>query len=184
MKSAVLVIDMVQDNFPAGRDIPISVQARAVVPNINRLTAWARHNDYPVVFACDCFRSTDFIFESKLKPHSLDGTGGCEVMSELEVLPGDEVLYKRRFSAFFKTHLDADLRRSGVEQVFVCGIATHICVLSTVMDALCHDFRAVFVEDASASYTLEAHQQTLDLYRQNPLHPLLQVLSTDAILAS
>ena len=62
------------------------------------------------------------------------------------------------------------------------GIATHFCVLTTALDALCHDFRAVILEDCSAAPTPEMHQRTLDNYRRNPLYPLLRVMDSAAFL--
>ena len=64
----------------------------------------------------------------------------------------------------------------------VAGIATEYCVLTTVMDAVCHDFKAVFVEDCSASYSESIHKQTLDLYRRNPLYPLMRVITSSELV--
>jgi len=177
MKPSVLVIDMVKDTLQGEREFPITPHAKAIVPRINQLTAWARGNDYPVIFACDSFLKNDFIFQGKMKPHSLRGTQGAEVTDLLEQKDSDVFLPKRRFSAFFKTDLDQTLRAWKVDCVLVCGIATHICVLTTVLDAVANDFRAVMVEDATASYSAEVHEKTLDLYRRNLLFPLLQVQS-------
>jgi nicotinamidase/pyrazinamidase len=182
MNAAVLVIDMVKDTFSEEHPYPITPQAQAIVPAINRVTAWARKNDYPVVFACDSFLEDDFIFKGKMKPHSLRGTSGSEVTDLLDFYAGDVYLPKRRFSAFYKTDLDQTLRGRGVDTVVVCGIATHFCVLATVLDALSHDFSAVFVDDATASFSAEAHQSALDLYRRSPLHPLLRVMTTEEVL--
>ena len=55
-------------------------------------------------------------------------------------------------------------------------ISTHFCVITTALDALCHDFRTVIIEDGTAAYSPEIHEQTLSLYRRNPLYPLLQVM--------
>lgn len=181
MQPAVLIIDMVRDTFE--HDFPITSQARAIVPAVDRLTAWARGKGHPVVFACDSFLPDDFIFGGRMKPHSLRGTPGSEPATELDRRPGDVVLPKRRFSAFFKTDLDQTLRTWGVDTVLVCGIATHFCVLATALDAVCHDFQAVLIEDATASYSPALHRQTLDLYRKNPLHPLLAVEDTRAVMS-
>jgi nicotinamidase-related amidase len=170
---------MVRDTFE--HDYPITPHARAIVPKVNELTAWARRRDHPVVFACDSFLPDDFIFGGKMKPHSLRDTPGSEVASELPRAASDVILPKRRFSAFFKTDLDQTLRTWGIDTVLVCGIATHFCVLATALDALCHDFQAIIIEDAAASYKPEIHEQTLDLYRKNPLYPLLQVLSVEEV---
>ena len=117
-----------------------------------------------------------------MKAHSLRGTAGAEVLEDLDRAPADIFLPKRRFSAFFKTDLDMTLRLLQIDTVAVTGIATHFCVLTTALDALCHDFRAVILEDCSAAPTPEMHQRTLDNYRRNPLYPLLRVMDSAAFL--
>jgi nicotinamidase-related amidase len=175
MRAAILVIDMVKDTFQEDHPYPITPHARAIVPRINQVTAWARLQGHAVVFACDSFLEGDFIFKGKMKPHSLRGTPGSEVTELLDRGPRDVVLPKRRFSAFFKTDLDQTLRGWGIDTVAVCGIATNFCVLATALDALCHDFQAILLEDASAAFRPDLHHQTLELYRKNPLSPLLRV---------
>lgn len=182
MRSAVIVVDMLKSALQGEREYPVSGPARAIVPTINRLTAWAREKDYPVVFACDSFLPGDFIFRGRMKPHSLRGTPGSEPADSLERSPQDTVLYKRRFSAFFKTDLDQTLRTWGVERVLCCGIATHFCVWATVLDALSHDFQAVLVEDACADPQPELARMLLAGLRRNPLEPLLRVVTLEQLL--
>ncbi len=176
MKAAVLVIDMVKDTFLEDDPYPITPQALAIVPCINAVCTRARGLGFPVIFACDSFLAEDFIFKGKMKPHSLRGTDGSLVHEGLSQEPGDVYLPKRRFSAFFKTDLDQTLRAWEVDSVLVCGIATNFCVLATALDAICNDFKTVIVEDATAAHSAKVHAQTLDLYRKNPLFPLLRVL--------
>ncbi len=183
LRTAVVVVDMVADYFRPEAGLPITPHARAIVPVINRLTAAARRAGLPVVFACDSFLEGDFIFGGRMAPHALRGSPGAEPVDLLERGEGDIVLPKRRFSAFFKTDLDQTLRTLGVEGVAVCGITTHVCVLATVLDAVCHDLHTFVVEDACASHKLEVHEAALSLYRNNPLEPLLRVLTAEAYLA-
>ncbi|HSO71787.1 MAG TPA: isochorismatase family cysteine hydrolase [Thermodesulfobacteriota bacterium] len=182
MKPAIIVVDMVKDNFHDEDHLPITVQARAMIPALNRLLQAARSKGAPIIFACDSFLVGDFIFQGKMKAHSLRSTPGAEVLEDLDRTPADIFLPKRRFSAFFKTDLDMTLRLLQIDTVAVTGIATHFCVLTTALDALCHDFRAVILEDCSAGPTPEIHQRTLDNYRRNPLYPLLRVMDSVAFL--
>ena len=91
-------------------------------------------------------------------------------------------LPKPRYSAFFKTGLENTLREMDVTMCAVGGIATNFCVLTTALDALQHDFKAVFIEDCSTAAKQEIHEHTLGLYRRNPLYPLLQVLNSSELL--
>ena len=58
----------------------------------------------------------------------------------------------------------------------VAGVATHVCVLMTAMDGICHDFRVIVVEDCCASYRAEMHQCTVKIYDRSPLEPLLRFM--------
>jgi nicotinamidase/pyrazinamidase len=53
------------------------------------------------------------------------------------------------------TDLASDLRRHGVERVFVCGLATDYGVKATALDAKANGFDVVVLRDASAAINLE-----------------------------
>jgi nicotinamidase/pyrazinamidase len=183
-KPALLIIDMVKDNLDEGKGYAITSLAHQIVGPINDLIGVFRRQGWPVVFPTDAYRPEDFIFEGKLQPFSLVGTEGAEVANELDYRPEEDLwLPKPRFSAFFDTDLDEWLRERGVTLCAVAGIATEYCVLTTVMDAVCHDFKAIFVEDCSTSYSERIHEQTLGLYRRNPLYPLLRVITSSELVA-
>lgn len=182
MRPAVIVVDMVNDNVHGKEHWPITDQARAIIPAINLLLAAAHQRAWPVVFACDAFLADDFIFGGRMKPHSLQGTPGAQPIAELDRQPGDLVLPKRRFSAFFGTDLAQTLHAAGVDTVLVCGISTNFCVLTTALDALCLDLAAVLVEDCCAAARTELHEATLSCYRKNPLRPLLRVERVEQVL--
>jgi nicotinamidase/pyrazinamidase len=181
MKTAVLIIDMVQDYFTHG--YAITEPARAIIGPINDLTAAARAAGMPVIHSTDSFLEGDFIFKGKMKPHSIRGTAGAEVAEGVVVEPTDVWLPKRRFSAFYKTDLDQTLRTWGVEQVAVGGIVTQVCVLATALDSVQNDFRTIIVEDCCASPTEEQRNHCLNLYRRGPLDPLFRVMTGPDLIA-
>lgn len=177
--SALLIIDMVKDNFDESKGLPITPLAKAIIPAINAAISGFREKGWPIVFSTDAFHPDDFIFTGRMKPHSLAGTKGAEVIDELDRKPSDYWLPKPRFSAFFKTGLERWLRDRGVSLCAICGIATNFCVLTTAMDALCHDFRTVILEDCCAASSQEIHEATLNLYRKNPLYPLFRIMKSE-----
>ena len=181
-KPALLIIDMVKDYFDDGKKLPISSLAREIIKPLNHLIGVFRDHHWPVVFSTDAFNREDFIFTGRMHPHSLAGTEGADVIDELDKSEDDLWLPKPRFSAFFQTDLALWLHERRVTLCAVGGIAAHFCVLTSVMDALCHDFKAVMLEDCSAAYPAEVHEQTMDIYRRNPLYPLFRVLKSTELL--
>lgn len=182
MKPAILVVDMLKDTFKEGSRLPITQEARQIIPNLQHLLKESRKQGYPIIFACDSFLREDFIFKGKMKPRSLRGTEEAEVVDDLKPEPTDMVLPKRRFSAFFKTDLDQTLRTLGVDTIAVAGITTEVCVLMTAMDGLCHDFSVIILEDGCASRSRTFHEACLNLYRDFALYPLLRIMTHEEFL--
>jgi ureidoacrylate peracid hydrolase len=75
--------------------------------------------------------------------------------------PGEPVIGKPRYSGFFRTDLDATLRRLGVDTLVVCGVATECCVDCTVRDAFHLDYHVFIAADACAAYEPERHEGAL-----------------------
>jgi nicotinamidase-related amidase len=182
MRPAIIIVDMVKDSFREEHQLPITQEAQPIIPRINHLLQQGRALGIPIIFACDSFLPDDFIFKGRMNPHSLRGTEGAEVTDQLEVQEGDIILPKRRFSAFFKTDLDQTLRTWHVDTVAVAGITTNVCVLMTAMDALCHDFSAILLEDCSAAHKREVHKTTIENYRKFALYPLFRIMTAEEFL--
>ena len=181
--AALLIIDMVKDNFIESRNLPITPFALAIIQPLNKLIDVFRSQKWPIIFCTDAFHEDDFIFKGRMKPHSLSGTEGAEVIDALDMQDDDLWQPKPRFSAFFNTGLENWLRDRGVSLCAVGGLATNICVLTTVLDAICHDFKAVLLEDCSAASSKKIHEQTMDSYRRNPLYPLLRVTKSTNLVS-
>ncbi|MDX1709486.1 MAG: isochorismatase family cysteine hydrolase, partial [Desulfobacterales bacterium] len=137
-RPALLIIDMVKDNFDEKRQLPITPLARATIDPLNQIIGVFRSRQWPIVFSTDAFHEDDFIFKGRMQTHSLAGTEGARVFDGLDMQAEDLWLPKPRFSAFFDTGLENWLREKGVDLCAVGGIATHFCVLTTVLDAICH----------------------------------------------
>lgn len=178
-KPALLIIDMVRDNLDPDHPFPITQFALKIVPAINRLSDTFRKQGWPVIFSTDAFHEQDFIFTGRMKPHSIAGTPGAKIAEQLDYKPETDVwLPKPRFSAFFRTGLFELLHKQKVTLCAVAGIATNFCVLTTIMDALCCDFKAVLLEDCTAASSENIHEGVLALYRRNPLYPLFRVTTS------
>lgn len=91
------------------------------------------------------------------------GTRGAELADGLEPQPGDAVVEKTRFSAFYETELAALLAETGIDTVALCGVRTDFCVESTVRDAFFRDLRVLVAEDAVDGYFPALHAGSLRL---------------------
>ena len=80
-----------------------------------------------------------------------------EFVPEMEPRPGDLVITKRQWGAFYGTELDLQLRRRGVDSIILCGISTNIGVESTARDAYERGYNQIFVEDATSTRAVEDH---------------------------
>jgi ureidoacrylate peracid hydrolase len=78
-----------------------------------------------------------------------EGTWDFALVDELAPASGDLVIVKTRYSGFAGTPLDAHLRARGVRTLFFTGIATNVCVESTLRDAYFLEYWPVLVGDCS-----------------------------------
>ena len=104
----------------------------------------------------------------------------AEIVPELGPKPGDIVITKRQWGAFYGTELDLQLRRRGIDTIVLCGISTNIGVETTARDAFERGYQQVFVEDAMAARSADEHASTV-----GTLFPRIgRVRSTQEVLAA
>lgn len=72
-----------------------------------------------------------------------------ELVDALKPQPGDIQLHKTRYSAFFNSQLDSVLRARGVRNIVFVGIATNVCVESTLRDGFFLEYFGIMLEDAT-----------------------------------
>ncbi|KAF1069609.1 pyrimidine utilization protein B [Variovorax sp.] len=82
-----------------------------------------------------------------------------ELIDEMKPQPGDIVVPKTRYSGFFNSTLDSTLRSRGIRHLVFTGIATNVCVESTLRDAFHLEYFAVMLEDATHELGGPAIQQ-------------------------
>ena len=77
-------------------------------------------------------------------------TWNTDILDELAPADDDILIYKTRFSGFYRTELDNVLQSLGVKYIIVTGCTTNICVESTIRDAMFRDYSCVLLEDCTA----------------------------------
>ncbi|MEU4293730.1 isochorismatase family protein [Kribbella sp. NPDC026596] len=75
--------------------------------------------------------------------------------------PEDIIVTKRNWGAFHGTDLDVHLRRRGVTQVVLTGVATSIGVESTARASYEHGYHVTLAIDAMTDLAAESHQHAL-----------------------
>jgi nicotinamidase-related amidase len=152
--TALLIIDM-ENDFVAAGAVQETPGAWEIIPAINRLIAWARGQNIPIIFTHEMHRSdrSDYGIELEFDSiHCLEETPGCELIAGLDVHQSDyRIRNKRRYDCFLGTDLDLLLRCKKVENLICCGVTTHVCVMSTVYTARNLDYRVLVAQDAVAA---------------------------------
>ena len=77
------------------------------------------------------------------------GTWDFQIVNELAPQPSDTVIVKSRYSGFHGTALDSYLRGRGIRNLLFVGIASNVCVESTIRDAYFLEYWPIMIEDAT-----------------------------------
>lgn len=185
-RTAVVVVDMQNDFCTDGGHLSrLGVDcssARRLIAPINRLVSGARAADVPVVWLNWAVRP-DRLEIGPAMPHihthdgaagpvdpaflqskggwgAFAGEWGAGLAAGLDVDPRDIHVVKHRFSGFFATELDSILRNMGVTTLCFAGVATDICVIATLQDAMFLGYDVILLDDCvatdSPAYCVEA----------------------------
>jgi ureidoacrylate peracid hydrolase len=173
--TALIVVDM-QNGFCHAEGsfgkLGLDVSALAgAIPGCRRLVDAAHEAGVPVVFTRYVYRS-DYrdggVLIQELMPalrdvRSLeDGTWDGELVDELkEPGPGDFIVDKNRYSAFYGTRLEPILTSLRIDTLVICGVTTNMCVETTARDAMQRDYRTFIVRDATGELDPQRHEGAL-----------------------
>jgi nicotinate phosphoribosyltransferase len=157
---AVIVSDMLRGFLEEGYPLYCGVEARSIIPNVQRLLERELEHGSKIFYLSDHHAEDDPEFKM-FPPHCVEGTEEAELIPELRQYPG-EIIPKRTFSSFYNTPLDMRLEAIGAETIVVCGVTTHICVLSAVIDARTRGYEVEVPVDCVASFDKKAHFFALD----------------------
>lgn len=161
MTTVTLVIDMQTDFFGHQR---LSLLRPALAAHTNALTAMARDAAVPVVWvrqehAADLSDASLEVRRNQTRV-VISGTAGAGLLPELDVDAADHVILKKRYSAFFRTELDALLGTLHCDRLIVAGVNTHACIRTTVVDAYQRDYDVILAKDCIDSLDREHHDVT------------------------
>lgn len=176
-ETAVVVVDMQKDfTYRGSFSDRLGVNLTDVDPVVERLAAFlveARRHGVTVVHAHsnydDAFMSAPMherLYRLRLEKYCQSGTEGIEPHPDLVPQPGDLVITKHRFSAFFGTDLDMVLRNRGIQTVIITGTTTAGCVDATAREGYFRDYYIVVGSDLVCGATPEGHAVTMATIEQ------------------
>ena len=87
--------------------------------------------------------------------------GWTDLLPELDAQPGDILVTKKSWGAFATTDLEQQLKRRGVTQVVVTGVATSAGVEATARQGWEQGFNVTLAIDAMTDLREESHQYSV-----------------------
>jgi nicotinamidase-related amidase len=133
-----------------------------VVAETAQLIGAARLAGLPVVYTAHVFDPDFFDLPERIRRRGqlnpedrplVRGTWDAAIVDELKPLAGERVVEKNRYDAFLYTDLEQVLRALRVTRLLVCGVATNVCVESTVRSAEQRDFTVFVASDCTTGPT-------------------------------
>lgn len=174
-RAALLVVDMQNDFCAEGgylhkaRNYDVGF-AGALADKIAATIGVVRAAGVPVVWIRSLYDfkylAEPHIVKRKEEGCCLEGAWGADFF-RLTPDKNDLVVTKHHFSAFKGTPLDDLLRSRGIRTLVLTGVATNVCVDSTLRDGFFHGYHIVVLEDCVGSNNKVGHDGTLATVRAN-----------------
>ena len=125
-----------------------------IIPGVQQLLMAARARGIPIVYTTTAYRvptgpnSDAGLWGRKIPVEVLqEGTEATRIDDRIAPLPGEQVIVKKRASAFNGTMLAGYLSANEVDTVIVTGVTMAGCVRHTVEDAIAEGFRPIVVRE-------------------------------------
>ena len=137
-KPALISVDLANAWTRPGNPFTCAEMDERVIPAMQTLLAAFRRNGLPVVHVTTCYQVTD-----RDNPDTDMGLWHCKIPveavpesardlwaidSRIAPIEGEQLLVKKRASAFHGTYLAGFLRAAGVDTILVTGVTASACV--------------------------------------------------------
>ena len=167
-RAAFLLIDM-QNGFIDTTSPLCIAGAAATVPACAHTLAAAREHGLAVFHVRRAYAADGSDVEAVRwetwaeggRPLSAAAPASLDCPPELSPAPGEPVIMKPSWSAFFGTDLAATMRQQGIGTIVLAGTTTPNCVRSTAYDGLALGFNVAVLRDATSSRTPEVQEANL-----------------------
>lgn len=167
-RAVFLLIDMQNGFIDAASPLCIA-GAAATVPACAHALAAAREHGLAVFHVRRAYAADGSDVEAVRwetwaeggRPLSAADPASLDCPPELSPAPGEPVIMKPSWSAFFGTELAATMRQQGIGTIVLAGTTTPNCVRSTAYDGLALGFNVAVLRDATSSRTPEVQEANL-----------------------
>ncbi|MCS6884058.1 MAG: isochorismatase family cysteine hydrolase [Acidobacteriota bacterium] len=154
--------------------------AETLIPNLERLIAYARDNGIPVIASVDAHLIGDPEFE-QFPPHCVVNTPGQQKVSSTGIAGAQTigvqkvpdlqvgnalVLEKTVFSIFGNENADEVFRQIKADEYVVFGVATDYCVKAAVLGLIERGYKVAVVEDAIKGVTEQGALEAIEEMRR------------------
>jgi len=155
---ALLIIDMQNDLC---HDTRRNDKVDEMLPFLQKaIDAFAKANKL-VLYSYFSLPENDEQFNRFGDRYCIEGTTGAEIIAELQPLRGP-LIKKKKHSAFFETELDEILKSNNISNLYLAGLQTHICIMTTAADASFRGYQAIAIRECVISTRDENNQYALD----------------------
>ena len=158
-KIALIVVDVLNEALTG---VFACERINNIVKPVKTMVEFARKKGIPVIYTNDAHLEG---VDKELwlwGKHSMKGTKGAEVISEIAPKEKDFVIPKRRYNAFFQTDLQLLLTELGVDTVIIVGLLAHICVINTVAEAYFWGYKIYVPADCTDSASAKDYEYVID----------------------
>jgi maleamate amidohydrolase len=136
-------------------DHPFSCEGmEIIIPGVQRLLAAFRARGLPVIYTTMAFDVTEGphtdmgLLHLKVPVETLkNGSKAVAIDDRIAPLPTEQLIVKKRASAFHGTYLAGFLRAANIDTVIITGVTCSACVRNTVEDAIAEGFRPIVVRE-------------------------------------
>jgi nicotinamidase-related amidase len=152
MKAGLVLVDIQNDYFPGGRMELLGMEAAGsasgALLNLFRKRGWP----------------TFHIQHISINPGAtffLPDTPGAEIHDSVKPRSNDVLIQKNYPNSFRETDLYESIKKTGVQQLVICGAMSHMCIDATTRAAADFGFYCTVIHDGCATINLEFSGKTI-----------------------
>ncbi|MFX0105813.1 MAG: cysteine hydrolase family protein [Candidatus Hodarchaeota archaeon] len=157
-KTALLIID-VQNGLFNIEDFPI-YQEEILISNIQHLLKKAHKAKVPIFY----------IQHNDSKGKRLEsGTENWKIHPDVAPRNEDIIIQKYHSDSFMNTTLEEELNKYGITRLVIAGLATPMCIDTTVRSAFSHGYGVTLIQDAHSTIDSEVLQASQIISHHNDI---------------